>query len=54
MDGNYNAENVYFDEDLMTTTAVGVIKLTNGQATIPAAGKNLKEVFNTIFHYKYL
>lgn len=49
MDGNYNAENVYFDEDLMTTTAVGVIKLTNGQATIPAAGKNLKEVFNTIF-----
>lgn len=49
MDGNYNAENVYFNEDLMTTTAVGVIKLTNGQATIPAAGKNLKEVFNTIF-----
>lgn len=49
MDGNYNAENVYFDEDLMTTTEVGVIKLTNGQATIPAAGKNLKEVFNTIF-----
>lgn len=49
MDGNYNAESVYFDEDLLTTTAVGVIKLTNGQATIPAAGKNLKEVFNTIF-----
>ena len=48
-DGNYKAENVYFQEDLMTTTAVGVIKLTNGQATIPASGKNLKEVFNTIF-----
>ena len=49
MDGNYNAESVYFDEDLLTTAAVGVITLENGQATIPAAGKNLKEVFNTIF-----
>ena len=48
-DGNYKAENVYFQEDLMTTTAVGVITLNNGQATIPASGKNLKEVFNTIF-----
>lgn len=49
MDGNYNAENVYFSEDLITTTEVGNITLTNGQATISAAGKNLKEVFNTIF-----
>lgn len=49
MDGNYNAENVYFDEDLITTTAVGNITLTDGQATIAAAGKNLKEVFETIF-----
>lgn len=49
MDGNYNAENVYFDEDLMTTSAVGNITLTNGQATISAQGKNLKEVFQTIF-----
>lgn len=49
MDGNYNAENVYFDEDLVTTSAVGNIALSNGQATIAAAGKNLKEVFQTIF-----
>jgi hypothetical protein len=42
MDGNYNAENVYFDEDLITTSAVGNITLTNGSATIAAAGKNLK------------
>ena len=48
MDGNYNAENVYFDEDLLTTSEIGVITLENGQATIPTAGKNLKEVFNTI------
>lgn len=49
MDGNVNAENVYFPEDLMTTSAIGNITLTNGQATIPAAGKNLKQVFDTIF-----
>lgn len=49
MDGNYNAENVYFDDDLVTTTAVGNIKLTNGQATIAAKGKNLKQVFDAIY-----
>ena len=49
LDGNYNAENVYFAKDLITTSAVGNITLTNGQATIPAAGKNLKQVFDTIF-----
>ena len=49
MDGNYDAENVYFKSDLMTTSAVGNITLTNGQATIAAVGKNLKQVFETIF-----
>lgn len=49
MDGNYNAENVYFDKDLVTTSAIGNITLTNGQATIAATGKNLKQVFDTIF-----
>ena len=49
MDGNYNAENVYFDEDLVTTTAIGNITLTNGQATVAATGKNLKEVWEAIF-----
>lgn len=44
-----DAEKVYFSEDLMTTSAIGNITLTNGQATIPAAGKNLKEVWNSIF-----
>ena len=48
-DGNYNAENVYFDQDLITTSEIGNISLENGQATIPAAGKNLKQVFDTIF-----
>lgn len=49
MDGNYSAENVYFKEDLLTTKEIGNISLTNGQATITAAGKNLVDVFNTIF-----
>lgn len=49
MDGNYDAEKVYFDEDLKTTHAIGNITLENGQATIAAAGKNLKQVFETIF-----
>ena len=49
MDGNYNAGNVYFDKDLMTTSAIGNITLDNGQATVSAAGKNLNEVWNAIF-----
>ena len=49
MDGNYSAQNVYFPEDLVTTSAIGNITLQNGQATIPAAGKNLTEVWTSIF-----
>lgn len=43
------AEGVIFDEDLLTTTAIGNIELDNGQAIIPAKGKTLKQVFETIF-----
>ena len=49
MDGNYSAENVYFDQDLLTTTAVGNISLSNGQATVPVTGKNLIEAWQTIY-----
>ena len=49
MDGNYNAENVYFDEDITITTAVGNIKLENGSAEIPATGKNIKQVFQALW-----
>lgn len=48
-DGNYNAENVYFADDIMVTKEIGYIGLTNGQGSIPAAGKNLKEVFEAMF-----
>ena len=49
MDGNYNAENVYFDEDLISTYAIGNVTLTNGQGTVESTGKNLKEVWSSIF-----
>lgn len=49
MDGNYNAENVYFDQDLTFTTAVGYVSLKDGSATVPANGKNIKELFEYMF-----
>ena len=50
MDGNYNAENIYFDKNFTVTEAIGTIKdLPNGQATLEAAGKNLKQVLTALF-----
>lgn len=50
MDGNYNAENIYFDKDFIVTEAIGTIQsLTNGQATLAANGKNLKQVLVDLF-----
>lgn len=49
MDGNYSAENVYFKDDILVTTMVGTIQnLTNGQATLSAKGKNVKEVLSSL------
>ena len=41
LDGNVNASNVYFDQDMTITTPFGYITLTNGQATWNLKGKNL-------------
>ena len=49
MDGNYSADNVYFDNDMMVTKEIGYITLTNGSGTIPSAGKNLTQVFEAMF-----
>lgn len=50
MDGNYNAENVYFDEDFIFTEDIGsVIIPENGSIKVPAAGKNIKEFLVSIF-----
>lgn len=49
MDGNYNAENVYFDDDLTYTAPIGVKTVpASGAGTISAAGKNVKEVLASI------
>lgn len=45
MDGNYSAENVYFDKDLTYTANIGVLTVpSTGSGTIQASGKNVKEV----------
>ena len=49
MDGNYNANNVYFDKDLIYTANIGVKTVPGtGSGTITAAGKNVEEVLASI------
>lgn len=49
MDGNYDAENVYFKDDILVTTTIGTItKLENGQATLQSKGKNIKQVLSSL------
>lgn len=49
MDGNYNAENVYFDDDMLITQKVGYCDISNGQGKIPSKGKNLTQVFEAMY-----
>lgn len=53
MDGNYNAENVYFDSDFLAAgeyTQIGNIeKDINGTYQINSKGKSVKDLFTTIF-----
>lgn len=49
LDGNYDASNIYFNQDLITSFAMGNITLSNGMATISASGKNLMEVWESIY-----
>lgn len=49
MDGNYSAENVYFDKDLTYTANIGVLTVpSSGSGTISASGKNVKDVLASI------
>lgn len=49
MDGNYSADNVFFDENMTVTTTVGTItELENGSATFETAGKSLTQVLNAL------
>lgn len=50
MDGNYNASNVYFDEDFTFTKAIGTVTIpASGSTVVDAEGKSLKEFFAGLF-----
>ena len=51
MDGNYDAENVYFNENLTYTNAIGAIAApTGGQGTLDTNGKSLEEVLSNLLN----
>lgn len=51
MDGNYNAENVYFNSDFTFTKSIGVIDVSKseGSKTVEAKGKNIEQFLASIF-----
>lgn len=50
MDGNYNAENIYFDDNLTFTYDVGSVKVdSTGSAVVESKGKNVKELIEMLF-----
>ena len=50
MNGNYNAENVYFDEDLVLTYEFGKYSPdSSGTVTVPTTGLNLLELFQEAY-----
>lgn len=49
MDGNYDATNVYFKDNLVITANIGVQTIdSSGSKTLETAGKNVKQVFDMI------
>ena len=48
MDGNYNASNVYFDEDITYTVGFGTLAKPTSSAKFSATGKNVTEVFKAL------
>lgn len=42
MDGNYRADNVYFDDDITYTVAIGTLAKPSGSAKFNAKGKNVE------------
>lgn len=50
MDGNYNAENIYFDENFIFTKNIGTVVVpSTGNIEVEAAGMNLKSFLASIF-----
>ena len=49
-DGNYNANNVYFNQDFIFTKPLGVVEIpASGSTSVEAKGKNLQEFFASLF-----
>lgn len=47
-DGNYRADNVYFDDDITYTVAIGTLAKPSGSAKFAAKGKNVEQVLSTL------
>lgn len=47
-DGNYRADNVYFDDDITYTVAIGTLAKPSGSAKFAAKGKNVEQVFSSL------
>lgn len=48
MDGNYRADNVYFDDDITYTVAIGTLAKPAGSAKFSAKGKNVEQVLSSL------
>ena len=51
-DGNYRADNVYFDDDITYTVAIGTLAKPSGSAKFAAKGKNVEQVFASLMAQK--
>lgn len=49
MDGNYDASNVYFNDDFTFTTNIGTVTGVSGSKTVAAAGKSVKDFLAGLF-----
>lgn len=50
MDGKYNAESVYFDDDFTFTKAIGTVKIPeSGSIKVSATGMNIRDFFASLF-----
>lgn len=48
MDGNYRADNVYFDDDITYTVAIGTLAKPARSAKFNAKGKNVEQVLSSL------
>ncbi len=48
MDGNYRADNVYFDDDITYTVSIGTLAKPSGSAKFATKGKNVEQVLSSL------